>query len=90
MKTYSRSILSTLVITGAIALCSLNVNAATIGGTATHATMQNDTTKMKKEKMQMEKKKMAMMKKEKMKMDKMKMKEDKMKMDKMKDTTSKM
>ena len=93
MKTHNKSILATIVLTGAIALCSLNVSAATANLAAPQQKMQSDTTRMKKEKMKMmkmEQKKMAKMKADKMKADK-KMEAEKMKMDKMKsDTSSKM
>ncbi|AMR30935.1 hypothetical protein A0256_05595 [Mucilaginibacter sp. PAMC 26640] len=68
MKTYSKTLLSSVLLAGAISLCSLNGNA----GTA--AVLQQktapDTGKMHNEKMKMEKKKMAKMKKGKMKMEK--------------------
>lgn len=69
MKTYNRSFFTTIVLAGAIAFCSLNLNAAAATTVLPNQSkMAADTGKMKKDKMQMKKKKMAKMKKEKMKM----------------------
>jgi len=66
MKTYSRTILATILIAGATVLSGLK---ATAGQTAPQQKMESDTAKMKKDKMKMKKmakKKMTPMKKEKM------------------------
>ena len=70
MKNYSRSILSTILVAGAISICSPNVQAANLNKSPLEHKMASDTTKMKKDKMKMEKKKMSKMKKDKMKMGK--------------------
>lgn len=79
MKTNNRSLLSTVVLIGTIALCcSLNVSAA-----PQQQKMKSDTGKMQSDKMKMAEKK-KMMADKKMKSKKMadkKMMDDKMKMD---------